>query len=93
MSLALKRMKAFARKAGFEGGEKIRTKREMLDFLNREIKKEIEEPKPEPILEPPIHPLSKRWREFQLEQKLRKVRKDLDRERRIRQKLAALRGK
>ena len=86
-------MKGFAKKAGFEGGDKIRTKREMRNFLNREIKKQIEEENrpPEPEEEIPIHPLTKRWQEYELEKELKT--KNPYRERRIRQKLAALRGR
>ena len=86
-------MKAFARKAGIEGGEKIRTKREMRNFLNREIRRQTEEENrpPEPEEEIPIHPLTKRWQEFELEKELKT--KNPYRERRIRQKLAALRGR
>ena len=90
--MSLRRMKAFARKAGIEGGEQIRNKQKMLKFLNDEIKKQLEpEKEKEPKEKEIIHPLTKRWREYQLEQKLAKT-KDVNKQRKIRQDLASLRG-
>ena len=90
--MSMRLMKGFAKKAGFEGVDKIRTKRKMRNFLNREIKKQIEEENRPPAEEEiPIHPLTKRWQEYELEKELKT--KNPYRERRIRQKLAALRGR
>ena len=90
--MSLQRMKAFARKVGIEGGENIRDKQEMLNFINYEINKKFEEEDEEATEKvEKIHPLTKRWREYQLEQELAKT-KDLNLRRKIRQDLAALRG-